>query len=238
FTGLVACSDAVISGTGSNVWCLANKTIWLTTFQVSSVTMFAVALDRFTAIFFPFYHVQKVKHHPIRRVSWAITAIWLAATALVVFTAPSLAYQRYFSPNGRLIHCELAKAFDIFQLKDEKSQNVLLIVANLAHFWLPFLIISVIYGAIVVKVWKRKLDETTTLGQKDTILLQKWRTIRMIIAAVVVFILCWLPFFIVNIYYFVKGSQHKRPCTESVPFLVVMWLAFSRKLILTERDKL
>lgn len=50
----------------------------------------------------------------------------------------------------------------------------------------------------------------------------------MIIAAVVVFILCWLPFFIVNIVYFVKGSQHKRPCTESVPFLIVMWLAFSR----------
>lgn len=119
--------------------------------QVSSVTMFAVALDRFTAVFFPFYHVQKIKHNPMRRVARAIILIWLAATALVVFTAPSLAYQRYFSPNGNLIHCELAKAFDIFDLRDEKSQNVLLVVANLAHFWLPFLIISVVYGAIVVK---------------------------------------------------------------------------------------
>lgn len=34
FTGLLACSDVVITGTGSNVWCLANKTIWLITFQV------------------------------------------------------------------------------------------------------------------------------------------------------------------------------------------------------------
>lgn len=113
--------------------------------------MFAVALDRFTAVFFPFYHVQKVKHNPIRRVTRSIFVIWLAATALVVFTAPSLAYQRYFIPNGNLIHCELAKAFDIFHLHDERSQNVLLVVANLAHFWLPFLIISVAYAAIVVK---------------------------------------------------------------------------------------
>lgn len=119
--------------------------------QVSSVTMFAVALDRFTAVFFPFYHVAKLKHRPIRRVTLAIIAIWFAATALVIFTAPSLAYQRYFPSDGRLIHCELAKAFDIFHLHDEKSQNVLLVVANLAHFWLPFLIISLVYGAIVVK---------------------------------------------------------------------------------------
>ncbi len=113
--------------------------------------MFAVALDRFTAVFFPFYHVAKIKHRPIRRVIRAITAIWLAATCLVVFTAPSLAYQRYFTPGGSLIHCELAKAFDIFHLHDERSQNVLLVVANLAHFWVPFMIISLVYGAIVVK---------------------------------------------------------------------------------------
>lgn len=119
--------------------------------QVSSVTMFAVALDRFNAVFFPFYHVAKMKHRPIRRVTRAIFAIWLAASALVVFTSPSLAYQRYFSPGGRLIHCELAKAFDIFHLPDERSQNVLLVVANLAHFWLPFFIISLVYGAIVIK---------------------------------------------------------------------------------------
>lgn len=113
--------------------------------------MFAVALDRFIAVFFPFYHASKIKQHPIRRAARAIIAIWLAATALVVFTAPSLAYQRYFSSGGRLIHCELAKAFDIFHLRDEKSQNMLLIVANLAHFWLPFLIISLVYGAIGFK---------------------------------------------------------------------------------------
>lgn len=34
FTGLLACSDYVISGTGSNAWCLGNKTVWLITFQV------------------------------------------------------------------------------------------------------------------------------------------------------------------------------------------------------------
>lgn len=36
FTGLLACSDVVISGTGSNLWCLANKTVWLITFQVNA----------------------------------------------------------------------------------------------------------------------------------------------------------------------------------------------------------
>lgn len=113
--------------------------------------MFAVALDRFIAVFFPFYHSAKTKQYPIRRVTRAIIAIWIAATALVVFTAPSLAYQRYFSANGRLIHCELAKAFDIFHFHDEKSQNLLLIVANLAHFWIPFLVISLVYTAIGLK---------------------------------------------------------------------------------------
>lgn len=35
FTGLLACSDVVITRTGNNLWCLANKTVWLITFQVS-----------------------------------------------------------------------------------------------------------------------------------------------------------------------------------------------------------
>lgn len=46
FTGLLACSDVVITRTGSNLWCLANKTVWLITFQVNVV--FKVTFLRFS----------------------------------------------------------------------------------------------------------------------------------------------------------------------------------------------
>ncbi len=40
FTGLLACSDMVITATGNNLWCLGNKTVWLTTFQVNVVIIY------------------------------------------------------------------------------------------------------------------------------------------------------------------------------------------------------
>lgn len=38
FTGLLACSDMVLTRTGSNIWCLGNKAVWLVTFQVNVST--------------------------------------------------------------------------------------------------------------------------------------------------------------------------------------------------------
>lgn len=147
FTGLVLCSDCTIKK-GGNGYCVANKAVQLLTFQVTSFTMTIIALDRWLSVFFPFRH-NAIKQQNYRLVK-VIVGIWVASLAIILGTSPSLGYQRYFNANGVLIKCELSKVFQVFgsTLKIERIQ---LLIANLAHFWIPLAVIVGAYGSITLK---------------------------------------------------------------------------------------
>lgn len=146
FTGLILCSDSIIT-VGGNGYCVANKAIQLLTFQVTSFTMTVIALDRWLSVFFPFRH-NEIKQQ-CHRLTKVIVGIWIASLAIILVSSPSLAYQSYFGSNG-LIQCEESTVFQVFGSTVETAKTQLLI-ANLAHFWIPLSIITVAYGAIILK---------------------------------------------------------------------------------------
>ncbi|KAG4078494.1 hypothetical protein HA402_009206 [Bradysia odoriphaga] len=244
FTGLVLCSDSTINSAGHNGFCVTNKAVQLLTFQVTSFTMTVIALDRWFSVFFPFRHTKiRPKNQALVKV---IVGIWISSLAIILGTSPSLAYQRYFNFNGPLIKCEISKVFQVSGSSLER-ERVQLMIANLAHFWLPLGVITGAYGSIALKgivelinkfmknvlndtslVWNRKLGNDLTQSQLHLVILQKWKTIKMLIATVVVFVACWLPFFIYNFITFKSDGSKKRPCNQNILFLLVIWIAFSR----------
>lgn len=147
FTGLTLCSDSIIVN-GGNGYCVTNKAIQLLTFQVTSFSMTVIALDRWLSVFFPFRHNEiKQKSHRLAKV---IFGIWITSLVIILGTSPSLGYQRYFNSNGLLIKCEVSKVFEVSgtTLKIERIQ---LMIAILAHFWLPLAVITGAYGSITLK---------------------------------------------------------------------------------------
>lgn len=147
FTGLILCWDSTIKS-GGNGYCVTNKAIQLLTFQVTSFTMIVIALDRWLSVFFPFRH-NEIKQQNLRVVK-VIVGIWVTSLAIILGTSPSLAYQRYFNPNGILIKCEVAKVFQFFG-SSMKTERIQLLIANLAHFWIPLAVLSGAYGSITLK---------------------------------------------------------------------------------------
>lgn len=147
FTGLILCWDSTIKS-GGNGYCVTNKAIQLLTFQVTSFTMIAIAIDRWLSVFFPFRH-NEIKQRNLRIVK-VIIIIWVISLAIILLTSPSLAYQRYFNPNANLIKCEIAKVFQFFG-SNIKIERVQLLVANLAHFWIPLAVLFGAYGSITLK---------------------------------------------------------------------------------------
>lgn len=143
FTGLILCSDSTIRN-GGNGYCVTNKAIQLLTFQVTSFTMIVIALDRWLSVFFPFHH-NEIKHKNHRLVKVTI-GIWISSLAIILGTSPSLGYQRYFNSNGELIKCEVAKVLQISG-STLKIERVQLLIANLAHFWIPLGVITGAYGS-------------------------------------------------------------------------------------------
>lgn len=76
-------------------------------------------------------------------------------------------------------------------------------------------------------VMKRNIGAMTP-AQQEVLLRTKWKTIKMLIAAVAVFFLCWFPFFILNLLDFFKNSARERPCNKSGLFFLAVWIAFTR----------
>ncbi|XP_037032949.1 RYamide receptor-like [Bradysia coprophila] len=224
FTGLILCSDSTINSAGHNGFCVTNKAIQLLTFQVTSFTMTVIALDRWLSVFFPFRHTKVSRQN--QALVKVIVGIWIGSLVIILGTSPSLAYQRYFNFNGPLIKCEISKVFQVSGSTLE-SERVQLMIANVAHFWLPLGVITGAYGSIALRVWKRKLGDDLTQSQLHLIIVQKWKTIKMLIATVVVFVACWLPFFIYNFITFKSDGSKKRPCNQNLLFLLVIWIAFS-----------
>lgn len=143
-TGLILCFDQFMTQFG-NGYCVANKAIQLLSFQVSSVTITIVAIDRWISVFFPFYHRNNKKR--LLSVSTITLGVWIVSAAIIIATSPSLGFQRYFNRRGPLIRCELATAFDPLHLSP-RIQRLRLVAANLAHFWIPLIIICIAYGSI------------------------------------------------------------------------------------------
>lgn len=142
--GLLICWDKFILIAG-NGFCLTAKVIQLLSFQVSSVTMTVVAIDRFLLVYYPL-----VRRHRRIPVYLVMLAIWIISLIIIVGTSPSLAFHRYFVPGEAYIKCQVEVVFSKHDLS-AKEQRIRLILANLAHFWIPLTVITVCYGSIT---WK------------------------------------------------------------------------------------
>ncbi len=121
--------------------CVVDKVVQLLTFQLSSVVMVIIAIDRCILFSSPF----KRRHFSVW---WLVGLSWLLSLIIIVGTSPSLAYQIYFSP-GAMVTCGLSVVFDRADASP-LIQRIRLLVANLAHFWIPFAVTTVCYIRICI----------------------------------------------------------------------------------------
>ncbi|CAL8097238.1 unnamed protein product [Orchesella dallaii] len=217
--GLLVCWDSIILRTGHTM-CIVAKVIQLLSFQVSSITMLVVSVDRFLLVHYPL-----LRAHRVLPVVAVMVAVWVMSLAVIIGTSPSLAFHRYFTPGKSYIKCEIAMVFSTHVLSPA-AQRIGLIIANLIHFWIPLTVICLCYGSISWKVLKRNVGSMTA-SQQDILLRAKWKTIKMLIASVSVFFICWFPFFILNILDFIGNPQRERPCNKSGSFFIAVWIAFT-----------
>ena len=137
---ILFCWQSFIINYGNGA-CVANKAIQLVTFQLSSVVMVVIAIDR--CIWF---------HSPFKKrdfsVWWIVGITWLLAVVIIVGTSPSLAFQVYFTKRA-LVICDIQVVFDTGDTSP-LVQRIRLVIANLAHFWIPLLITTVCYVRISI----------------------------------------------------------------------------------------
>uniref|UniRef100_A0A915JRE8 G-protein coupled receptors family 1 profile domain-containing protein n=1 Tax=Romanomermis culicivorax TaxID=13658 RepID=A0A915JRE8_ROMCU len=153
-----------------------------TSIFISSLTLTAIAIDRYTVILYPF--------RPRMSVNVCITVIifvWLVSLMLV---APYAVHMKLeFRPLCKNSICKEVWAYPHIQI-------VYGFVVLALQFGVPFLVISFCYG----RIWIDMILRQARLNRRsDTDIRRKRRMLKMLVCMVVVFALCWLPPNILNI---------------------------------------
>ncbi|XP_059147321.1 tachykinin-like peptides receptor 99D [Physella acuta] len=188
------------------------------TISVSVLTFMAIAIDRYIAII-----------HPLRPrmtgriVLTIITLIWLFSFFL---SLPYLIYSTIYEyPSGRKI-CFLNWSSDekIFKIRD-MTYSILLMVLN---YFLPMITLFATYARIGWELWGSKTIGEAVPMQAERVR-GKRKVVKMMIAVVVIFGVCWLPTHV----YFILTSVNKTVMHwEYVHqvYLFIYWLAMSNSM--------
>ena len=116
----------------------------------SIFSLTALAFERFFAVVYPMWKIVTK-----RRTRWLITLIWMALFASI---SPMLYATKVQLFEG-VPYCieDWAPAFD-----SKRARRICTIVSFVLLYALPLLVISVLYSAIVAKVWEKRTPGNAT----------------------------------------------------------------------------
>lgn len=157
---------------------------------ISTLTLTAIAVDRFIVIIYPFRHRMKLSTCIL-----IITSIWIVSLLLTLPYGLYVALNKNYEPNPNYYYCE----------EDWPSENTRKIYGTITvilQFFLPFLMICLCYILVSIRLNDRakvKLGNKSS-KKEEADRDRKKRTNRMLISMVAVFGLSWLPLNSVNIF--------------------------------------
>ena len=183
---------------------------------VSTFTMAAVALDRYMVILYPL--------RP--RLTFG-AGIWIVAVTWLIGAAMSLPFPLFARVQTVELALDTANCCRlVYPAPEQLYDRYMTLATFLAQFVIPISLAGVAYGQIVQKLWSRKLVGHATYHQKFNHERSRRRTIKMLIAVVLVFVFCWLP---LNLYHILTDfhPDSERFSYNSATFLACHWLAMS-----------
>ncbi|CAB4022820.1 5-hydroxytryptamine receptor 1-like [Paramuricea clavata] len=171
---------------------LCRFTVWIDTFALSAsiYTLTFISFDRYLKIRKPLQYRSRMTTSKSLKI---IFIIWLISTAFATYAATP------DSGSGGILFTSIryCSPFDGNKLK------VFNTFVAVSAFFLPTVVILVMYALIFVVVHKRQkmlrngeLGQTCNVQNQRSAFLQDLKTIRMLLVVVGVFILCWGPHFI------------------------------------------
>ncbi|GAB6024111.1 hypothetical protein CHUAL_008821 [Chamberlinius hualienensis] len=172
--------------------CRTRALISETTNYASVLTIVAFTVERYVAICHPLLS-QTTSSLP--RVIKVIAANWIiagvVATPYAVLT--SVHYIDYPQGSKRYIP-ESAFCMMPTNPKDNPHFRTLLVFSSMTFFIVPMALICILYIKIGLKLRKSKLGPSERTGMQEGKVSSRKPIIRMLVAVVIAFFICWAPF--------------------------------------------
>nr|CAH0110876.1 unnamed protein product [Daphnia galeata] len=182
---------------------------------VSSLTMAAIAVDRYRVILTPLKRRLRPPHGLI-----IMAILWILASMA------ALPYALYSEVVPIFTYRPLRRCQARFPTPALEFRRYLTLITFATQYVIPLGISGLAYGAIVRRLWMRSFVGAVTDNQRVRQDRAKRKTIQMLLVVISLFALCWLP---LNVYHLVSdvGASESATRHNSTAFLVCHWLAMS-----------
>ncbi|KAL8194501.1 UNVERIFIED_CONTAM: putative G-protein coupled receptor 19 [Gekko kuhli] len=171
---------------------------------VQIYVLLSICMDRFYTIVYPLsFKVSREKAKKMIAVSW----LFDAALVSPVF---------FFYGSGRDNHCN-------FFPPHSWDGAIYSVIHLLVAFLIPSVLIILFYQKVIKYIWRIGTDGRTVRRTMNIVPRTKVKTIKMFLMLNSLFLLSWLPFYVVQLWHPHEADYRK----SSLAFLSVTWISFS-----------
>jgi hypothetical protein len=191
----------------------------------SVLTMTAIALDRFFAITRPLQAMMGM-----RMLKGIIFSVW--TTSLLVSLPMVVSYE--LGEEGGFYYCYENWSSSI--MENEFASRIYTIILFTIIYLIPFLSMAILYYKVARHLWFKKIPSHFHPIQRY-LLISRRRVVRMLVAVLACFIVCWLPLQVITFStYFQESIILSHDVVFTVEFLIrangainpFLYITFSR----------
>ena len=188
-----------IRGLAGEITCKCFYYAGFTSITASILCLTIIAVDRFFTVLYPFQGIAW-----FRKAQFVSPIIWIASLAVMAVSVPVIILD---VEEGRCGY-----DFEDARLSPKGFFSLLFVV----NYLVPLIIMSVLYSAIIHKLWSYKEPSTEAGRNGQGEQQKKKQLVRMLVIVVAVFALCWLP---VNVYQLENAIKGDTSFPKSVIYI-------------------
>ena len=172
-----------LSGTAGHITCKMVYFAFHVTIAASILSLTLMSVDRYLAVIFPLRRFSK-----FRRAKVLTAVIWL--TSMIVMIPAAVLWKiEKGKPEGMYCQPAFQDVFGDF-LKGVKGYYIYLFLLT---YFFPLLVISVLYGLVCRRLWRRKMPGLVSSETERRREATKRRVVRTLVIVTAAFAICWLP---------------------------------------------
>lgn len=168
-----------LSGLTGTILCEIAASASVLSVLASTMTLMAISIDRFIAVFFPIRRIIVTRN--VKRI---IISIWMVSAIIGI---PCIYMYNIRQEHGRM------KCLNRLDETSLALRRLYYVVVFAFIFGLPVVLMTISYIMISLRLWFRHVPGQPSYAGRRAVVRSKRKAVRLLIILLLAFVACWLP---------------------------------------------